>query len=297
MKNDFRFIILVMAILVLGCKQPPNNKKEQGQTADSAMSGLGFGKEQLDEIYHRFPSPEEMMSVLKKSDFTFREQVVNIPQKSSEYLNSRAQALNIGVYSADLAYLTVFGKHNEAQEYFESIYDLSSELRIAAAFDRELLKRAQNNLVNSDSLKMLSDVAFTKISNYLVSNDKEKIFAIISIGGFVEALYLSFNYTGEFSENNVIIQRIADQKLVLENIINYSNVYEGDPAVEGAVGMISPIIVSYNEIIETPGQTKVTKAEDGRLIISGGNTITITKEQYEKLKKATFEVRKNITQN
>lgn len=295
MKKTEKLILLLFVVFVSSCQQTGDKTGENKE--EQVNSDVGFESEELNKVYHRFPSPEEMMSILESANLQYEGDLVNEASKSKEYLNSRAQALNLGVYSADLAYLTLFDKHKEASPYFESLYKLSDELKIASAFDAKLLIRIQSNLNNSDTLKVLMNQAFTSISDFLVANDKERIFAIISIGGFVEALYLSFNLAGDFSEDNVIIQRIADQKLVLENIINYSTRFKDDPALAGALRIIEPIVQMYQEISETPVETKITKSEDGKIIISGGNKITITEEQYNKLKEATLSSRKMITQN
>lgn len=289
-------MFLTLIVSAFACKQGGQADSDKNELF-SEDAQLGFGKESLDEIYHRFPSPEEMLSILERDKLEYDGQILNNPGKASEYLNSKSQALNLGVYSADLAYLTLFEKHKESTLYFEAIYKLSNELRISSAFDIELLRRVQSNMTNPDSLKALSDFAFTKISNYLVANDKEKIFALISIGGFVEALNLSFNFSGEFSEDNVIVQRIADQKLVLENIISYSGPFKDDPTIAGALEAIKPIRKVYHEIESVESETVVTKSEDGKIIIAGGNKITISQEQFEMLKEATIQVRKDITQN
>lgn len=295
MKYLTALFLMIALVFCISCKQAV--KTTDNNQAEETKENMGFGEQELEEIYHRFPSPEEMLSILETVKLDYKGHILNGSEKSKDYLNSKSQALNVGVYSADLAYLTLFKKHKESTAYFESIFNLSRDLRISSAFDIKLMRRVQTNMSNPDSLKALTDFAFTKITNYLVSNNKEKTFAIISLGGFVEALYLSFNFTGEFSENNVIVQRIADQKLVLENIISYSRPYKEDPALAGAIEDIYPILEVYNQIVPETGKTVVTKTEDGKIVISGGNKITLTNELYQELKKATFDVRKKITQN
>lgn len=295
MAKTIKMLVLVCIVAWTGCKQSKSPSGKENEGFDNEV--VGHDKENIEQIYHRFPSPEEMLLIFNKNEYEYNYQILNDPQKASQYLNSRDVALNMGIYIADLAYITLFEKHNDASDYFEAIYDLSSVLRISAAFDKQLLRRVQDNISAPDSLKALSDFSFTKISNYLVSSKKEKVFAIISIGGFVEALYLSFQFAGDFSEDNIIIQRIADQKLVLENLLGYTMAFQNDPAVMGAVSAIAPIRAVYNELISEEGKTIVTKTADGKLVVSGGNKIVITAEQYAELKEATISVRKKITQN
>ena len=159
------------------------------------------------------------------------------------------------------------------------------------------MKRFEDNLKNVDSMRVLTDIAMTNITNYLVQNDKEKTFALISIGGYVESLYLAFNLVGGYNEKSLIIQRISDQKLVLENLMGYSLKYSGDPNVAESIKLLHPIRACYNELVVKESETIVKKDNSGKLIISGGQMITITPEQYQKLKDVTFAVSKSITEN
>lgn len=284
------FIIL----FVLSCRNRTSD------TQDSVVEDnlTGFDQmEDMKEIYYRFPSPDEMLSFIDREELKFNDVALLPIENAKTFLDSKSQALNLGIYVADLAYITLFQRQKEALTYFTVVYGLSDKLRITSAFDPELLKRFENNISNVDSLKYLTDEAMTSITNYLVENDKERVFAIISIGGFVESMYLAFHLAGEFDEDNLIIQRISDQKLVLGNLISYSLDYSEDQNVEDAIKLLSPIREVFNELSTQTHETKVNKTEDGKLIIKGGERISITKAQYNKLRDITFKTRKQITEN
>jgi hypothetical protein len=253
--------------------------------------------EEVKDIYYRFPSPDEMLNFISRQELEFDDRILLPVENARGYIDSRSQALNLGVYSADLAYITLFQRQKEALTYFTIVYGLSDKLRISSAFDPELLKRFEDNLNNMDSLELLADEAMTDITNYLVENDKEKTFAVISIGGFIESMYLAFHLTGEFDEDNVIVQRISDQKFVLENLLNYSLEYSGDQNVAEAIKLLHPIRSVFNELTVHSEETDVQKTEDGKLIIKGGEKITISEEQFYRLRDITFKTRKIVTEN
>jgi hypothetical protein len=293
--TNFRIILVtIIMATIFGCK---NNPKVNEPVKD-VVQEIGIDQmEEVKEIYYRFPSPDEMLSFINKEKLAFNNRYLHSVDKSKSFLDSRSQALNLGIYVADLAYITLFQRQKEVLDYFQVIYGLSDKLHIASAFDVNLMRRFENNLKNVDSLKTLTDVAITNITDYLVKNDKEKTFAIISIGGYIESLYLAFNIVGTYDEKNPFIQRISDQKLVLNNLINYSLVYSSDPNVSAAIKLLHPLRSCYNELVVTETETVVNKDKDGKLIISGGQKITITNEQYRKLKDVTFAIRKKITEN
>lgn len=294
MKNTGYLFVVILILLMVGCKNRSNNKKSKAPSKQN----LGFTKMQdIKDIYYRFPSPDEMLSIINKDELSFNDQIILPVDEASRFLDSRSQALNLGVYAADMAYIMVFKRHKEAITYFQVVYGLSDKLRMSSAFDPNIMKRFENNMDNSDSLRKLSDEAMNDITDYLSMNDKERTFAVISIGGFVESLYLAFNVAGPYSAKNPLIQRISDQKLVLNNLLNYSLQFSSDQNVAYALKILQPIRAVYKGLITEGGETKVKKLPSGKLVISGGDKIIISSEQYNELKDATFKARKIITEN
>lgn len=285
--------VLLLVICLGGCQN-------RGNVRDHINSEELSGFDQVDEVkevYYRFPSPDEMLSFIDHEALYFNDEILLPIENANRFLDSKSQAMNLGVYIADLAYITLFQRQKEALTYFQAVYGLSDKLRISSAFNPGMLKRFENNLGNVDSLKVLADISLTDITNHLVKHNNERVLAVISIGGFVESLYLAFRITEKYSEDNMIVQRISDQKLVLDNLMNYALEFAGDKNVSDAISSIHTIRAAYNELIVSSGETSVSKSDDGKLIISGGNKISITEDQFNKLREATYNSRRKITEN
>jgi len=294
MKKTYGFLLGVFLLFLLfACK---NRNITDNQTFDDQQAGDQI--EEYDNIFYRFPSPDEMLNIIDRESIDFDDALPLNSEYANRYLDSRSQALNLGVYSADLAYITLMKRQKEVLSYFQVVYGLSEKLRISSAFEPTLMKRFENNIGNFDTLKILTDEAIVDINNYLSRNDKERIFVMISIGGFIESLYLAFNLVGDYSEgNSIIIQRISDQKLVLENLLGFAADYADDSNVSACIELINPVRAVYNELLVKQEETTVTKDVNGKLIIGGGEKIKITPDQFNKLREAIFDVRKSITEN
>lgn len=292
MKVKYLLKLIIIVVMIAGCRSNPSPPGHIG--SDLAKSG---NMNEVKEIYYRFPSPDEMLNFIDQEEIDFTDYFLLPVEKSTDFLDSRSQALNLGVYIADMAYITLFQREKETLTYFQVIYNLSEQLRLAGAFDINLLKRFEDNLKKPDSLKIIADEALTNIIDYLVKNDKEKVFAVISIGGFVEGLYIAFNVAGNYSEDNPVVQRISDQKLVLDNLLGYCQGYESDQNVKEALRVLEPIRGVYNQMMVTSEETSVTKAEDGSLIIEGGDKITMSESQYIHLRETLLTARRSITEN
>lgn len=293
MKKISYFFFLL--IIWLSCK--PVNRNNSTNIGDIDSTTINqIQSEELKAIYYRFPSPDEMVTILNEHKPDYITGIINSDRKSGEYLISKTQALNLGVYIADLAYLAYYGKHKESVGYLNAVYTLSDKLNITSAFEEELISRIQNNITNSDSLRVLADYAMTSISNYLMANDKEETFAIISIGGFVEVMYLSLQVTDEFSEDNPVLQRIADQKATLVNLIKFTSQFDDISAIE-SIRLLKKIKSVYDSFTIESTKAEVVKQSDGKLVIKGGDKVVISEAQFFELKKAVTETRNLITQN
>ena len=150
----YLFFVLVCFLLVT-CQ---NKSNVRDQVESNEMTGFDE-VEEVKDIYYRFPSPDEMLNIIDKEKLAFNEELPLPADRASQFLDSKSQALNLGVYIADLAYITLFQRQKEALTYFQVVYGLSDKLRISSAFDPSMLKRFENNLGNLDSLKTISDEA------------------------------------------------------------------------------------------------------------------------------------------
>lgn len=295
MAMSFKYF-LALSILIF-CFTACQNRGKVHDQIESRELGDTDKLEGMAEVYYRVPSPDEMLHFIDREKLYFNDEIILPVNSASRYLDSKSQALNLGIYIADLAYITLFERQKEALTYLQVVYGLSDKLRISAAFKPGTMDRFEKNIGNVDSLKALADESLTDISNYLVRQDKEKVMALISIGGFVETLSLAFRMVDDYSPDNIIVQRISDQKLVLDNLINYSLAYAEDNNVEEAISIIHPIRAIYNELLSTEEETSVEKTKEGKLVISGGSKLSMTEEQFYKLRDATLKTRKIITEN
>ena len=55
------------------------------------------------------PTPNELFDIIKELNISCDEQILNSPDNIELYTDKRAQSLNFGVYTADLAFAASFG--------------------------------------------------------------------------------------------------------------------------------------------------------------------------------------------
>ena len=100
-------------------------------------------------------------------------------------------ALNLGVYAADIGYLSSYDKTQEAIDYLQSAKQLADGLGVIGSFDVEVLKQFEANISNKDSLTRLLDRTIKRTQSFLVDDNRNKLSAMVIAGSFIEGLYIS----------------------------------------------------------------------------------------------------------
>ncbi len=293
MKAKFLALIILVGFVVISCKRD-SSRKNDNDTKDITL-GIEDIERDIQKVYIRFPSPEEMFTFIDSTGLQYDNSLLLPVSVYDKYLDSKSRALNLGTYIADLAYITLFQQYKETMDYFQVVYNMTENLRISPALNESLMNRIEKNVRNIDSLKVLSGIAFDDISDYLIRNDQEKTFVLISIGGFVESLYIAMNIIDEYQVGNETIQRVADQKLVFDNLIKYADAFKGDSDIQQVIGILKPVQDVFDQLHLEENDTRTGRDDKGQLVFSGGNRYIFSDSEFEELNQAVTEARKKIT--
>jgi hypothetical protein len=186
-------------------------------------------------IYYRFPSPHEIFEYIKLSEIDYKSEAINPASNYDNYLDSYSQTLNMGIYISDLAYITMFDQQEESLEYFEAIHYLSEAIKISAALEDPLLDRLSQNIDNIDSLVIIANDAYKSIVDYLIDNELGNKLALLSIGAFIETLYLTTIYIDPYSSEityfvppeiiNLLLSVVSNLVFFTSTGLNSSNIF------------------------------------------------------------------------
>jgi hypothetical protein len=295
------FLITIFAFSITSCSNsneaevPAASEEVVGQIQEEPTSEVVE-----DHMFYQVPTPNELFAVLKNAEVAYNRENLNDISNVNKYETKASKALNFGVYTADLAYITSLGQMDDASKFFETIRNLSKDLEIENAVDEVILKRLQSNLENSnaDSLFYLSNETYYNAYSYLEENDRRDVLAMIVVGGWIEGLNIILNLE-PYSDGSEVCQRIADQKLTLENLMIFTSTIENDQLSE-IVGELSAIEEVFNsEIIEEEAEAEATEftsseSEDGVMIFGGGVSSSISEAQFNELKSIVLDLRTSI---
>lgn len=246
------------------------------------------------KVEYAVPTPNELFEIIKIQGGEQRPGVVNPLENRSKYVDLKSKSLNFGVYSADLAYMSCFGVGTEFLKYFKAIEEIGTELGIEGAFDQDLMDRIENNEGDTDSLFAISNESYYDSYLYLEENDKGVELSLIMAGGYIESLYIVCSLVEKFEEGDPVIEKIGDQKLVLENLLDFILEYSDDQMVSE----VMDDLISLSEVFETSMEFEESGTsidnKEGKLILSGGGSYKMTKNSLEKITAKAKELREKI---
>ena len=289
------FILFFTSLCCTSCK--PSDKKEEKSTGFQTESVQPKDSLKDRPVYYRFPSAKEMLSYLKTEDLRYRTDLVNQVEHLERYHSTRAKALNLGVYLADLSYMILFEKTQEIKEYFNVIFNLSAELRINAPHEERLLEKISDNVHNPDSLIQIADQYHTDIIDYLLNTGKEKTLAVISTGSYIEGLYIGTHLIADYNSHESAIKKIVDQKHAFKNLTKFANDFSADLNTKYSIDYLQRINKYFEKFPVIEEEINVKRENDNTIVFEGGDSIKITKEHFENLKAEVTQIRQEIILN
>jgi hypothetical protein len=297
MKILFTNLIILLFVLGLSSCSSSSDEDKSQETVQVVIKEV---ETISDNIFYQVPTPNELFAVLKNSNAPFNKEILNDPSNSENYFTKFSKSLNFGVYCADLAYATSQGSFEDAALLFESVKSLAKDLEIESAIDQIIFERLKKSLenANADSLFLISNETYYNAFSYLQENDRQDMLGIIAVGGWVEGLNIILNLE-PYSENSEVCQQIADQKLTLENLLIFISKVENDKFID-IVNDLIKIEEIFNQNLDNSNdqnnklELSNKTNENGLVVFGGGNSLTLTNNQFDQLKTIVMDLRTSI---
>ncbi len=169
--------------------------------------------ENLDQLMTNIPDPSAISKEMASEGIQINKALLNSPDKASSYTTSFQQAVNMGIYGADMGYLSAYNQLQDVVQYFVQVAKMGNSLGITSTFDQRLIQLIQKDATtNKDTLNALIQTSFDRAQRELYANKKAATGALIFGGGWIEGLYIATNMiNGEKNaKNQQLYQRIWD---------------------------------------------------------------------------------------
>ena len=170
-------------------------------------------------VYTKYgiPLPVDLFTYLVAEEIPYNNDLLVPLENMEKYTKETKQAMALGVYSADIAYCSLYKKQQEVMGYFNCSFKLADKLDISEGFNFRYVERMENNVNSADSLSKIAAESYWKACNYLNDNDKNNILPFVIYGGWIESQYLT---VASNDQKNTRTQ-ILNQREGLLSLINY----------------------------------------------------------------------------
>jgi hypothetical protein len=222
--------VVVTVLLLSSCKNNNQNAEKALQTNIPKVDSNNATLLRINNQIFSIPSPIQTALLVKKSGYPYNKQILNPADNYSKYDTKYKKALNLGIYGADLGYISLYDQTQDALMYLASIEKLATDIGIADMFNAGLVKRFQQNMGKQDSLLSMVSQAFARSDAYFKDNKQNDISSLVLVGGWIESLYFAVQANTNPQANPKDVQRrIAEQKISLVNLVKMLQPYNSRP--------------------------------------------------------------------
>lgn len=260
------------------------------EKADSAKTTLLTVNGEIFSI----PSPIQTAILIKQVGANYDKAILNDPKNYSNYSTKFQKALNLGVYGADLGYVTMYEQTQDAIGYLASVRKLADELGVSGAFDLSLVDRFEKNMGNRDTILALVSDAYRASDSYLKNNERDDLGALVLAGGWAESIYFATN-VAKVSKSEEVIKRIGEQKKTVENLIKMLSPYYNNAEFTAFIDSLIDLAGDFDNIkfiyiYEKP----TTDVENKVTTINSRTEVSITEDQLKTISDKIAKIRKSI---
>jgi hypothetical protein len=208
------FLLITFSLAFPAC----SDKEVHTNDGDHVISTDSATASSAENVFYYIPSPIEMADLLRRAGASYDKELTNRADNVSRYSSSSAQAINLGIYGADLSYAGIFGQNAESMTFMNCANKLASGLHVSSAFNPELRNRLEANMSSRDSVLNIITTAYWDCDAVLQENNQQHASALMIAGGWIEGLYLACR-VAEKTNNSEIRIRIAEQRFSLDKLI------------------------------------------------------------------------------
>jgi len=291
-------LVLILVIsLFTGCKggkQAPQEEVPISPPMDNTAVLQDI--KQAERIFQALPSPLESAMLIKSAGAKFNGSLLNPVKNVSAYVSSKAMALNLGVYTCDLSFASLYEETQLLLDYMRAAKKMADGLGILDAINQEDLDKLEENINNSDVIMEVVSQTFMESNSSLEDSGRSATASIVLVGGWIEGLYISTQLVDMKDFNgNKLVSRIIDQKLSIDILLELLKGSAGDPAVDELMVQVAKLkgVFDKIKIDTTPVRPEYDQASNTTVLKSEIKT-DMTPAIFQQLSATVAEIRNSF---
>lgn len=219
------FTAITGAILISSCGQEKKSDTDTQLTVNipATHTDTTSRPTKVSMVISSIPFPTNIFDSLHYIHASFQGNFANAVENMAKYSQSNDEAINLGMYGADLSYVISFEQFQQVGSYMKATKYLADKAGVPMAFTQDVIERCQKNSNNKDSLTKLVFSSYVIIDNTLKSDQRKSTETLVLAGGWIEGLYIT---TQSMQNLSAIVDKqggyniIMGQKKYLDVLLN-----------------------------------------------------------------------------
>jgi hypothetical protein len=255
MRNHLLIPALALLLASCGGESTDSDKAAPDSLATESVPQATVDPNEIGEDV-ALPSSMRIAGIFKRSGLKFIESNLNPLENVKNYKTTYSKALNLGVYSADMAYCVLNKQYALSKNYLKSCKDIGGEIGLASAFEaNNLARRFEDNMNKGkeDSLlKIISDLQL-ETDIILERNNQQHISTIVFAGAWVETLFAA-SQVYKTGEKNILPTLMEQVSLVNDILKVAENERNKDENMSSLISDLNAIKSEFNNISAIKGK-------------------------------------------
>jgi hypothetical protein len=236
------------------------------------------------EIYS-IPSPEEIMYYINNGEIHYQSDLLS--NNNHEHFIDYQEYLILGSNLADLSYCVYLGQKSKVLTYFQTISVSAKRLNLLTKDIETIKERFERNLLQIDSLKEIYEEVYDLMMKQLNESKRYNHYTIVSLGIFVESIYLILNSSKLENSNKQFKRRVGDQQYILIQINEMIDRYLDNSNKLKYKKELELLNLAFQKYSVKAASPTSRLRYDGTIVISAS-------KEKEDLKNRLFELKKEI---
>lgn len=257
------FAVIVMAAFAVSSCKSGSREEEKDKVVDMTEVDESVIQDvkEAKKIFLSLPSPLESAMLIKSAGAEFDADLLNPTDAVSSYSTNKAMALNLGIYTCDLSFSSLYDQTQLVIDYMNAAKKLADGLGILDAINEETINRLEENVNNRDVILDIVSETFMNTNAYLEDNEQPAIASIVLVGGWLEGLYIATQLVDIDSfDASKLVGRIIDQKLSIDIMLRLLEENMSHPAVPEIAEQMNAVKAVFDKFTVTT--TKITPEVD-----------------------------------
>lgn len=249
--------IVTLSLCFSACDESSvkQNDKETLEAIEHKLDEMDSKRAVLVEsIIRSSPTLAETGEIFADIGMDFKREYLNDINNVSQYTTLRDQGINLGVFLADLGYITTFEQSQEIIFYMNSAQKMAEGIGVSDVFDEKTVERMEMNISDKDSIIELISELYWKTDEFLKELNRENISALIICGGWVEGMHIASSIIEDGLADDNIYLKMTGQQKNLKKILSLLETFDGDEGIEIFEARLAEIDADFNNLPKSEGK-------------------------------------------